>query len=170
MGLAGGQQGGLDLLWIGVVGHPHRQANAGDRVTMAPVDDFILEEAGVGHNNRHLIQGTNFRTAGPNAGYRALDRAKVDKIPHLHGPFKHHHQAADHVLNQGLQTKANTNAQATGNQGNGTEVNAPQLQNHHPPQQDQGVFGQDGDRLLGRLVNAGNVQKPRPQPIGGGIG
>jgi hypothetical protein len=69
-----------------------------------------------------------------------------------------------------LQPQTDTNAQATGDQGNGAEVNTPELQDHHPPQQDQGVLGQDRDRILGGLVNTGNVQKPRPQPIGGGIG
>ena len=84
---------------------------------MAPVDDAPGDQLGIGHEHRGVFAREHLGVADVDLLDHALALADLDGVPGLDGAAKEQDQAADEVVDRGLQAKADADRQAAGHHG-----------------------------------------------------
>ncbi len=142
---------------------------------MAPVHHLGFEELGIRHDDRDSIEGHHFGAAQADLLNRALKLADLDEITHLDRPLEDDDQATDEVLGDALQPEAQGHTEHAGEQGQGAQVEPPELKQHQRADEQQGVLHHEGDPFLGtftdpRVLQHAGAQQPlqHPQPLGQG--
>ena len=152
------QQRLLHLAGIGVVANADLYPHPHPRIAAGKVNHLIVEEAAVGHDQLHIIQVANAGAAYADMLHGAKGVANLYHIARNHGALQQQDKTADEVANKLLETKADADRQATGNNGKSGQGDTHNPQGQQKANQQQGIGGHESQNLIKRGVYTGTRQ------------
>ena len=92
----------LNQLDIGPVSHRYRYPEPDLPVVMAPVDDILGDEPGIGHDDGNVVVGHHRRAPGADAYHIPFHVPHHDPVPHLDRSLEKDDEPADEIVDDVL--------------------------------------------------------------------
>jgi hypothetical protein len=135
-------------------------AKAHARVTMAPVDHRLFDKVGVGNDNRDVVVGQDGGAPGTDVFNLAGHGAHFDPVADLDGTFREHHQSADEITGDVLQSEADPDADRAREDCQGRQIQPCALQRDKNANGQHQITTYLRDGVLQRTIQAALAQEP----------
>lgn len=144
MGFSGLQKDRSDSLRIAGIRHSERHVETDVPIVQGEVRYALLDEFGIGDDDRHVVVRSDLRCPGSDRDDFALDGVALERphlhaVTHLHGLLQQQEQARCEVLGDGPESQPQSNSEGAVEYGNASEV--------HPACMDAGQNVEDEQRV-----------------------
>src|SRR5690606_27642700 len=124
---------------IRIVRNAHGYLEPDDVRLVAPVDDVFGDEFAVRDDDRDVVVGADDRAAGADGFYLAVHIVDLDAVAGLYWPLEKDDKAADKVIGDVLQAKADTDTDGTRQDVQRRQVDADRLQDNEESNRDNDI-------------------------------
>lgn len=161
-----------DKLRIRSIRYPDRKIESHVPVGVTPIGHYGGDELGIRNDDGDVVVGDN--RSGPQCDIDDIagDRADFDAIADFDGAFDEKEEPADEIIGDVLQAEADPDAEGSGQDRHGTQVDTGRLENYDQADGNDDVADDHADRQSDSQLHAASGEEscddPNLQPAGNG--